>query len=200
MRHDDRRSRRHPMRAVVICAAGVVALGATAGIYAQASGDFNPKITIVELMDAMVMPNAQIVWDAVSYDVTDKGEKINGPKTDEDWQKVRWAAVTLAEAANNLAVPGRNVNKPGVKPGEGELAPAEIQKLIAANRGAWVAHAKVLYEAVSEAIKAVDAKDTDKISDAGGNIDSACEGCHLQFWYPNQGKAEPAKPDATKKK
>ncbi len=195
MSHDDRRPRRHPMRSVVICAAGFVALGAGAGIYAQASGDFNPKITIIEIMDSMVMPNAQIVWDAVSYDVTDKGEKITGPKTDEDWQKVRWAAVTLAEAANNLAVPGRTVNKPGVKPGEGELAPEAIQKLIAANRGAWVAHAKVLYESVSEAIRAVDAKDLDKVSEAGGNIDSACEGCHLQFWYPDQNK-----PDQNKKK
>jgi len=188
MSHDDRRSRRHPMRSIFICMLGVVALGAGAQLFAQASSDYNPKITIVEIMDAMVMPNAQIVWDAVSYDVTDKGEKITGPKTDEDWQKVRWAAVTLAEAANNLMVPGRNVNHPGVKPGEGELAPEQIQKLIAANRGAWVAHAKVLYEAVTEAIKAVDAKSIDKVSDAGGTIDSACEGCHLQFWYPEQNK------------
>jgi len=188
MSRSDRRARCHPMRTAVICVSAVVALGAGAGIYAQASGDFNPKITIIEIMDSMVMPNAQIVWDAVSYDVTEKGEKITGPKTDEDWQKVRWAAVTLAEAANNLMVPGRAVNHPGVKPGEGELAPAEIQKLIAANRGAWVGHAKVLYESVTEAIKAVDAKDLDKVSEAGGNIDSACEGCHLQFWYPEQNK------------
>lgn len=188
MRHDDHRSRRPPTRAVVICALGVLALGAAAELYAQANSDFLPKITIDEIMKAMVMPNAQIVWDAVSYDVTDKGEKITGPKTAEDWEKVRSAAVTLAESANNLMVPGRAVNQPGVKPGEGELAPAEIQKLIAANRGAWVAHAKVLYEAVTEAIKAVDAKDIDKVSDAGGTIDSACEGCHLQFWYPEQTK------------
>ena len=186
MSHDDRRFR--PMRSVVICAFGAVALGAGATLYAQANSDFMSKITILEIMDSMVMPNAQIVWDAVSYDVTDKGEKITGPKTEEDWQKVRWAAVTLAESANNLMVPGRSVNKPGAKPGEGELAPEQIQKLIAANRGAWVAHAKVLYEAVQEAIKAVDAKDIDKVSDAGGTIDSACEGCHLQFWYPDQNK------------
>jgi cytochrome c556 len=188
MRHDDHPSRRHPMRSIVICALGLAALGVGAELYAQASSDFNPKITVVEIMDAMVMPSAQIVWDAVSYDVTEKGEKITGPKTDEDWQKVRWAAVTLAESANNLMVPGRAVNHPGVKPGEGELAPAEIQKLIVANRGAWVAHAKVLYAAVTEAINAVDAKDTDKVSDAGGTIDAACESCHLQFWYPDQNK------------
>jgi hypothetical protein len=188
MRHSDRALRRRRMRFTVIGAVALAALGMGAALYAQTNADFQPKITIVEIMDAMVMPNAQIVWDAVSYDVTDKGEKITGPKTDEDWQKVRWAAVTLAEASNNLMVPGRSVNHPGVKPGEGELAPEQIQKLIAANRGAWVAHAKVLYETVTEAIKAIDAKDTEKVSDAGGNIDSACESCHLQFWYPEQNK------------
>jgi hypothetical protein len=194
MRHVPRTPRQR-MRLTVVGAAALTALGTGATLYAQAAGDFLPKITIVEIMDAMVMPNAQVVWDAVSYDVSDKGEKITGPKTAEDWQKVRWAAVTLAEAANNLMVPGRAVNHPGVKPGEGELAPEQIQKLIASNRGAWVAHAKVLYETVSEAIKAVDAKDVEKVSDAGGNIDSACESCHLQFWYPDQNK-----PDQNKKK
>jgi cytochrome c556 len=188
MSRAERRFRGSQLRYLAAAAALVVSLGAAARLYAQQPSDFLPRITIVELMDAMVMPNAQIVWDAVSYDVTDKGEKITGPKTDEDWQKVRWAAVTLAEASNNLMVPGRAVNRAGVKPGEGELAPEQIQKLIAANRGAWVAHAKVLYEAVSEAIKAIDAKDTEKVSDAGGTIDSACESCHLQFWYPDQNK------------
>ena len=45
-----------------------------------------------------------------------------------------------------------------------------------------------VFGTVAEAIKAVDAKDIDKVSDAGGTIDSACEGCHLQFWYPDQNK------------
>ena len=180
------RPRRHHARAATLAGAVAACLGIAAQLEAQSVGDFLPKVPIVEIMDSMVMPNAQIVWDAVSYDVTEKGETINGPKTDEDWQKVRRAAITLAESANNLMVPGRAVNHPGAKAGEGELAPEEIARLIAANRGAWVGHAKVLYETVMQAVAAIDAKDTDKLSDAGGNIDSACEGCHLQFWYPNQ--------------
>jgi cytochrome c556 len=182
----ERRPRRHRTRAATAAGVAAACFGIAAQLQAQSAGDFLPKIPIVEIMDSMVMPNAQIVWDAVSYDVTEKGETINGPKTDEDWQKVRRAAITLAESANNLMVPGRAVNHAGAKPGEGELAPEEIAKLIAANRGAWVAHAKVLYETVMQAVSAIDAKDTDKLSDAGGNIDSACESCHLQFWYPNQ--------------
>ena len=185
MNLDRSRRRAQWMSAALACLA-VASLGVGVRLDAQSAGDFLPKITIVEIMDSMVMPNAQIVWDAVSYDVTEKGETINGPKTDDDWQRVRRAAITLAESANNLMVPGRAVNHPGAKPGEGELAPEEIAKLIAKQRGAWVGHAKVLYEAVMQAVGAIDAKDVDKLSDAGGTIDAACEGCHLQFWYPNQ--------------
>jgi cytochrome c556 len=176
--------RRRRLAAALLIATPVVAV--TGYLEAQAAGEFMPQVTIIELMDSMVMPSAQVVWDAVAYDVTANGETITGPKTDEDWQKLRWSAITLAESANNLAVPGRHANLPGAVAGDGELAPAKIEALIAANRGAWVGHAHVLYEAAMQAVKAVDAKSPEQVSDAGGVIDTACEGCHLQFWYPEQ--------------
>jgi cytochrome c556 len=37
-----------------------------------------------------------------------------------------------------------------------------------------------------EALYATDARDLDAISEAGGAIDAACEGCHLQSWSPAQ--------------
>jgi cytochrome c556 len=155
-------------------------------LHAQSNDDFLPQITIVEIMDSMVMPAAQVVWDAVAYEVTAQGETITGPKTDEDWQKVRWSAITLAESANNLAIPGRAVNHPGAVAAEGELAPEKIQELIDKDRAAWVAHAHVLYEAAMQAVRAIDARNPEQVSEAGGTIDSACESCHLQFWYPDQ--------------
>jgi len=165
---------------------GGVLFGFATHLSAQTKGNFMAEIPIVDLMDSIVMPSAQIVWDAVVYESTLEGDKIVGPETDEDWQKLRWSAVTLAESANNLVVPGRAVNHPGAEAAEGELAPAEIKKLIDADFDAWVAHAHVLYEAAMQAVSAIDAKDINGVSDAGGTIDSACESCHLQFWYPNQ--------------
>lgn len=152
------------------------------------AGDFTPTATIIEIMDSMVMSSAQILWDAVAVDVTDKGTVEKTPQTDEDWQKLRWTAVTLAEATNALAVPGRKVAPAGTKSQnpDSELEPAQIQAMLAKDRGAWVAHLKVLHEASMEMIKAIDAKNIDGVSDAGGTLDAACEGCHLQFWYPNQ--------------
>ncbi len=37
-------------------------------------------------------------------------------------------------------------------------------------------------------LAAIDAKDIMRISDAGAKLDEACEGCHLIYWYPNEGK------------
>jgi hypothetical protein len=149
-----------------------------------------PEATIADLMTAIVMPSAQTIWDAVSVDVTEKGEVQKIPTTDEEWEKLRWTALTLIEATNLLVTPGRHVDQPGVKSEnpDSELGPEQIEPLIAKNRAAWVGYAHVLHAAALEALKAVDARNVDAISEAGGTIDAACEACHLQFWYPNQDK------------
>jgi cytochrome c556 len=149
---------------------------------------FIPQFSILEIMESIVMPAAQTIWDSVAVDVTEKGTVEKGPVTDEDWEKLRWTAVELAEATNLLVVQGRRVAPPGTKSEnpDSELEPEQMQALIAKNRGAFVAHAHVLHEAAMEALRAIDARKLDGISDAGGTIDAACEGCHLQFWYPNQ--------------
>jgi cytochrome c556 len=173
-------------RRVVTVTLGATALLGVVLLRAETSGDFIPQLTVVELMDWIVMPQAQIVWDAVAYDVTADGETITGPKTEEDWEKLRWSAVALAESANNLVVPGRAVNHPGVAPVEGELSPEKIHELMVEQWPAWVAYAHSLHAAAMEAVTAIDAKNAEGVSNAGGTIDAACEACHLQFWYPNQ--------------
>ena len=146
------------------------------------------QFSIEEIMESIVMPAAQAVWDAVAVDVTEKGTIEKKPQTEEDWEKLRWQAVTLVEATNLLIMPGRRAAHPGAKsenPGA-ELEPAQIQELLDKQRPAFIAHAHVLHEAAMEALRAIDARNIDGISDAGGTIDAACESCHLQFWYPNQ--------------
>jgi cytochrome c556 len=171
----------HRTFVTLIAAAGIL-LAAGAKLDAQSSGDFLPQFTIAELMDSIVMPSADVVWGAIVYE----GDTVTGPKTDEDWQKVRWSAVELAESANLLMVPGRAANLPGAVAGEGELAPEEIVKRIDEQRASWVAFAHVLHEAAMESVRAIDAKDPEAVSNAGGTIDAACESCHRAFWYPEQ--------------
>lgn len=170
----------------------VVLLALAGAVLAQsdrAGGtDFMPTFTIREVMDSMVMSSADILWNAVAVNVTADGVEETAPETDEDWAKIRWAAVTLAEATNVLMIPGRAVAgpEPDEEVAEGDLSPAEIQALLDKSWPAWVAHAHVLHEAAVETVRVIDAKDVDGLTEVGGAIDAACESCHLQFWYPDQ--------------
>jgi hypothetical protein len=179
MRRKRTPDRRRTAGRIAVAAAAV--LGWAVGSNAQSGQDYLPQATIVEVMNAMVMPFAEDVWEAVVYE-----ETIKGPATEEGWQQARNAAVALAESANVLMIPERPVAGPDKVAGEGELSPQEIGDLIAKSRGAWTGYAQSLHEVAMQAIKAIDARDPEKLSDVGGAMDSVCQGCHVQFWYPNQ--------------
>jgi cytochrome c556 len=175
-------SHRRATRRIAIAAAGAAAvLGAVAGSHAQQAQDYVPQATIVEVMNSMIMPFAEVVWNAVVYEDT-----IKGPATDEGWQQARNAAVALAESANVLMIPNRPVAPPDKVAGEGELSPQEIGELIATSRGAWVGYARSMHEVAMQIIQAIDTHDAEKLADLGGTMDAVCQACHKQFWYPNQ--------------
>jgi cytochrome c556 len=152
----------------------------------QDTGEFLPVATVHEIMESMMAPAAEAVWDSVAFISTREYTIDSKPETDEDWQKLRWQAVIIAEAANALLVPGRRVGLPGVVSDdpEHELDPDETQAMIENNREAWVAYAHGVHAQAMETIRVIDAKDVEGLSDVGGSIDAACEACHLHFWYP----------------
>lgn len=158
-----------------------------------ASPPYVPTSTIKDLMDSIVDTNADVVWLSVSTVSTEKGLIETAPKTDEDWDKVRHGAITLAEAANLLMIPGRHVARPGEKsetPGV-ELEPEEMEAIINKDRAAWNKRATALHDAAMVALKAIEAKDADQVFQVGSQIEEACENCHSKYWYPNE-KIPPA--------
>ena len=147
---------------------------------------FRVTATIKDIMDSMVDPSADYLWESVATIVTKAGTEERRPRTDEDWKKVRRAAITLLEATNLLIMDGRRVAKPGEKsenPGI-ELSPEAIERVMADDRATLVTLAHGLHDAAMKAIGAIDAKNADALSDAGETIDTACETCHLKYWYP----------------
>jgi hypothetical protein len=147
---------------------------------------FIPEATIQELMEYVVMPNAQVLWDSVATIVSRDGVENRAPQSDEDWDRVRSAAITLAEASNALMIRGRNVDVPGTPADDpdDELSPDQIQALRQKEWPAWVSFASALHATAMQALNSIDARDSGSLMDAGGPIDEACESCHLQFWYP----------------
>ena len=149
---------------------------------------YMPTATIKDLMLSVIDGAADVVWLSVTTVVDEKGMLETKPITDEDWVKVRHGAVTLMEAANLLMIPGRRVARPGEKsetPGV-ELEPEEMDALIAKDRAAWNARAKALHDVVEQVVQAIDKKDAEKVFELGEQIELACEGCHKQYWYPNE--------------
>lgn len=149
---------------------------------------YTPTATIKDIMDSMVDPSADVVWESVATIVSAKGIEDRVPKTDEEWTNVRRGAIRVVEGANLLMMPGRRVARPGEKseaPGV-ELEPEEIEVNINKDRATWNKLAKELHDASLGALQAIDAKNAEAVMDAGEKIDNACENCHATYWYPNQ--------------
>jgi hypothetical protein len=127
------------------CSAGKVEAPAntpatTAATPASTSAaDFRTTATIKDIMDSVVDPSADFIWDSVSTIVTRKGIDERRPRTDMEWKEVRRRAIALVEATNLLIMDGRKVAKPGEKSEnpEVELGPDDIQGLIDADTRAW---------------------------------------------------------------
>jgi hypothetical protein len=150
--------------------------------------EYRLSATIKDLMDSLVDPSGDFLFDSVATVVTATGTEERAPHTDEEWTGVRRAALRLLEATNLLIMPGRHVARPGEKSDnpEVELGPEAIEALITKDRATWTNLAHGLNDAAMAAYKAIDAKDVQALSNAGEKIDSACENCHLKYWYPNQ--------------
>jgi hypothetical protein len=132
---------------------------------------FNTTLVVKQVMQWVIDPAADVIWDSVKTIITEKGTQEIAPHTDAEWENVRNAAATIMEAGNLLMVEGR----------------ARDQK-------DWFATARRLSDAGSEALKAAEAKNTEALFAAGGNIYKVCAACHQQYAQYLQGPApEPAK-------
>lgn len=172
--------------AAALCAA---ALGLTASAplaAAQQKGNGQVLTSVKELMQSIVDPSADVVWNSVGTVVDRDGVHEAVPKTPEEWLDVRRAAVRIIEGGNLLVMPGREAAPPGTKsetPGV-ELEPAQINALLKKNRKAFDAFARALQALGVEAARASDAHNRDLLIDIGGRIENVCESCHQTFWYP----------------
>ena len=169
----------------------VLAVAAVVGFISLAGGAESEAELIAsdaslsEVMATIVMPSADVLWTAVAVDVTAAGIVLTAPETEEDWQRIRTSAVNLAAATDKLLNENLPVsNAEPVEPPPGELGPQQITSLRKEKWQEWTAHVYVLHEVAESALKMIDAKDTEGLSEVGGSLDEACESCHLQFWYP----------------
>src|SRR5258705_11483246 len=156
----------------------------------QLWGELKPVVSVKELMRDMIDPASDFVFDAVGMVSTRKGLVEKVPKTDEDWEKIRIGAVTLAEGVYLLKIPrlfappGDENNSTGPDPEE--LSPAQIKAKLEADPVLWNAKIEALRNVGLEVLEIVKRKDVKELWDAGDNLDQACESCHVAYWYPGE--------------
>lgn len=148
-----------------------------------------PVATIQELMATQVDPSADLLWASVSTVITAAGTEEKQPRTEVEWQTVRRYAVNLVEGANLLTVPNRRVAVSGGKTEDSSIPgierPENIQKAIEEDPGRFDRAAVALRDAGLKALAAIDQRNAQGLVEAGGDLDSACEACHLKYWYPH---------------
>ena len=153
--------------------------------------------SIQDVMEGIVAPSSDILFDAVATDITAEGVNEKRPTTDDDWEKVEHAAVNLIEAVNMIKMPGRLVARPGEKtksegPDAPELTAPEIAAKINADRGKFLKYANDLQDQAVKTLNIIHKKDAQGLFNVGEDIDNACEACHLEYWYPNDKQAKAA--------
>jgi len=126
---------------------------------------FQTVATTKELMNAVLDPAVDVIWDTVGWIVTSEGTFEKAPATDEDWAAVRTSAITLAESGNLLMI--------GTRSG---------------GSAEWITQAQALIDNSKRAILAIDKKDKDALFTIGGDLYDVCTNCHRQFMPAITGK------------
>ena len=138
-------------RAAILCA-GVMVTGCGG---AGGPTSYRPVATVDQVMDAIVIPSSQAIFDAVVYD---NGVLVQAPKMDDDWFALQMQAIAVAEAGNLLLMPGR-----------------------AKDTGDWQTMAHAMTAAAVKVAQAAEAKDVDRMLATGGEMYAACVECHRKY-------------------
>lgn len=122
---------------------------------------FKPVADVKQLMQTVVDPSADVVWQSVKTTYTKEGVEDRKPRNDEEWANVRNHAMMLTEAGNLLMM------APRAKDGD-----------------EWMRMSRAFVDVSEAALRAAESKNVEQLFIVGGPIDDACEACHKKYW-PN---------------
>jgi hypothetical protein len=122
---------------------------------------FKPVVETRLLMEAIVDPQADLIWQSVKTVVSETGAKEFRPQTDAEWAQVLHAAVSVTEAGNLLMMAPR-----------------------ARDTENWTKASQALVDGGSHALRAAQAKNPDMLFEAGAELYEACNACHRQYHWP----------------
>tara|TARA_R110000772_G_scaffold218056_3_gene328687 strand:+ start:319 stop:903 length:585 start_codon:yes stop_codon:yes gene_type:complete len=148
--------------------------------------EFNTQLTIRDVMNTLIDPNADVIWEAVGFEASlENGIVESKPETDAEWDALSKNAIAMIEGANSLMIPGRRVAPPGSTTDfpDAEYEPLEVEEKLREDSASWIGFAQAFQASTFEVLAAINARDLDAYTIAGGRVDDACTACHQQYWY-----------------
>jgi hypothetical protein len=142
---------------VLVLVALIVAAGC-AQAPAAAQPPFKAPHSVLEIMEGPMAHAAEVYWDSVSTIVDKDGITEHYPKTDEEWEAVWAAAITLSESGNLLMLSPR-----------------------AKDDGDWMKWSAQMVDVGVEARKAAETKNPEKVLELGEQVYNVCTSCHMQY-------------------
>jgi hypothetical protein len=144
----------------------VVAVGCLLAACRAATPPAPPFRTVAstkQLMEAIVDPSADVIWEAVGSVMTPEGTTELAPRTDDEWATVQYGALALAESGNLLLLPSR-----------------------AGGNEEWIRLSQQLIDLSEKTSKAAEARNVTAVFDLGAEIYDVCSNCHRQFIQAQQ--------------
>jgi hypothetical protein len=117
-----------------------------------------PVATIRQLMNAIVMPNATVIYNAVGSTIDGNKVEEFAPRNDKEWSAVGDSAAAIVESGNLLLVGDRVID-----------------------RREWVSFTERFIAAGKAALTAADQKKADGVLAAGGDLNETCDACHEKY-------------------
>ena len=132
--------------------------------------NMSPKIEgdLGQVMRGILFPSSNIIFDAQGTDPVEKAKKSEAPYGNaySGWLEVENAAISIAEAANLLIIPGRKCMN-------GKPVPMDQPD--------WPGLVQGLRDAAQASYKAAMTKNQDEIVNAAGTLTEACAACHDKY-------------------
>lgn len=119
---------------------------------------YNTSLTVQEIMNLVLEPASDILWDSGGWVLDAAGYEELYPTTDDGWAYVRAQAAIVVESGNMLALPGR-----------------------AEDNDAWMIYSEGLSEAGVLAMQAAEVQDKEAFFQAGAQLYSVCTACHQAY-------------------
>jgi hypothetical protein len=117
-----------------------------------------PVANVMQIMNAIVIPNAEVVYGAVGTTITTAGIVETAPKDDQEWAKIGDSASALVESGNLMLMGSRAIDQ-----------------------GDWVTMTRAFMAAGEAALKAANEKKVDDMFAAGGDLAVSCDNCHARY-------------------